>query len=529
MRLLPVGERAVLAEFPCTEDVHRMWSALETAGRPAGIDEVVAGARTLLFVVAEDAGDPFAVVSRLPEPAGTPGARHHRTLTIPVTYDGPDLADVAEMAGLDPDEIVRLHSEATYTVGFLGFSPGFAYLFGGHPRLAVPRLASPRTSVPAGSVALGGDMTAVYPQSTPGGWRIIGRTGTAMFDPFRAAPALLSPGDRVRFRPVEDTPSAPTSGLWSGRGSGLVTPPEAEGRGGLEILDPGLLLTVQDMGRRGWAHAGVPPSGAADRRSAALANHLVGNPTVAAVLESTLGTCRLRLRENRVVAVTGAAAEVTVDGLPARRHVGLPLPAGSELAVGRAGDGTRVYIAVAGGLQVDEVLGSRSTDTLSGLGPAPLRQGDLLPLGTVRSSRHGGNPVSKARITPLPGPTRSIEVRARLGPRADWLSPAGLAALGDSEFRVQGSSDRTGVRLYGPALRLDRSEQLLSEGMVAGAVQVPPDGHPIVLMRNHPPTGGYPVVAVVDDEGVDALAQAAPGDRVRFRVSPARTPGSGRG
>ncbi|HET6965931.1 MAG TPA: 5-oxoprolinase/urea amidolyase family protein [Acidimicrobiales bacterium] len=529
MRLLPVGERAVLAEFPCTEDVHRMWLALE-AGRPAGIDEVVAGARTLLFVVAEDAGDPFAVVSRLPEPAGPAGGRRPRTVSIPVTYDGPDLAGVAEMAGLDPDEVVRLHSGETYTVGFLGFSPGFAYLFGGHPRLAVPRLASPRTSVPAGSVALAGDMTAVYPQSTPGGWRIIGRTGTAMFDPFRAAPALLAPGDRVRFRPVEDAPSAPTSGLGSGSRSALRATPGADDRGGLEILDPGLLLTVQDMGRRGWAHAGVPLSGAADRRSAALANHLVGNPPEAAVLESTLGTCRLRLRHDRVVAVTGAAADVTVDGLPARRHVGLPLRAGSELTVGRAGDGARMYIAVAGGLEVDAVLGSRSTDTLSGLGPAPLRRGDVLPLGTtVGSSRRGRPPVTTAKVTPLPGPTRSIEVQARLGPRADWLSPAGLAALGESAFRVGGSSDRTGVRLQGPALRLDRSEQLPSEGMVAGAVQVPPDGQPIVLMRNHPPTGGYPVVAVVDDEGVDALAQAAPGDTVRLCLSPARTPGSGRG
>lgn len=534
-----MGERAVLLEFGSSEEVHRMWSALE-AERPAGIEDVVAGARTLLIVASEAAGDPLTVVSRLPDPsvAGTP--RRPRTVTIPVAYDGPDLAGVADLAGVSPAELAGLHSAATYTVGFLGFSPGFAYLFGGDPRLAVPRLESPRPSVPAGSVAVAAGMTAVYPQSTPGGWRIIGRTDVAMFDPFRAVPAKLAPGDRVRFRPVGDVmplraPEAPTAG----RGA-----PAA----GLEVVDPGPLLTVQDLGRRGWAHAGVPPAGAADRGSAALANRLVGNPPGAAVLESTFGGCRLRLRADRVLAVTGAAAELTVDGLPARRHAGLPLPAGSEVSVGRAADGTRVYIAVAGGLDVEQVLGSRSTDTLSGLGPPPLRPGDRLALGPLPAAagatgagRAGGTGAGRAGgalagrvggagagraggalagsgVTRLPGRSRSVEVRARLGPRSDWLSTAGLEVLAGSGFVVGGSSDRTGIRLDGPPVGLSRAGSLPSEGMVAGAVQLPPDGRPIVLLRNHPTTGGYPVVAVVEDEGVDALAQVAPGDTVRFRL-----------
>jgi KipI family sensor histidine kinase inhibitor len=509
----PVGERGVLIELETMQAVHALRGALETE-RPPGVEDVVAGARTVLLLLGDEAGDPLALAGRLPVPGAHVGAGTRRQVTIPVVYDGPDLEGVAAGAQLTPGEVARLHASARWTVGFLGFSPGFAYLFGGDPRLAAPRLASPRPSVPAGSVALAGGMTAVYPQATPGGWRLIGRSGVAMFDPTRREPALLAPGDQVRFEAVTQVPSPTLTSLRA-----TLVAPLAGATNVVEVLEPGPLLTIQDRGRAGWAHAGVPAAGAADRRSAGLANQLAGNPPAFAVLEATGGRCRIRLRAARKVAVTGARAPIMVDGLPARPNAGLHLRAGSELAIGACQNGIRVYIALAGGIDVPPVLGSRSTDTLSGLGPPPLATGDLLALGSVPTAAVTPPTTGRGRAEPVAagGP---IHVVARLGPRDDWISASGLARLSGSEYTVSSASDRTGVRLDGPVVGLERPGEIPSEGMVPGAVQIPPGGQPIVLMRNHPPTGGYPVAAVVDDEGVDALAQAAPGAVVRFTLRP---------
>jgi KipI family sensor histidine kinase inhibitor len=500
--------------------VHRLWAEL-AADRPDGVVDVVPAAATVLVVTSGkvDMDRMLAGVHGLVEHldrSGRAGSGTDRpVVSIPVVYEGPDLEGVAATTGLDRADVVRLHAAPLYRVDFLGFSPGFAYLSGADPRLTVPRLPSPRTSVPAGSVALAAGYTAVYPQPTPGGWRVIGSTDAIMFDPGRPVPALLSPGDRVRFVAVERAAGAAPAGPRGAPGPTLGTPIPVPGPGApaIEVLDPGPMLTIQDRGRTGWGHLGVPVAGALDRGSAAEANRLAGNPDEAALLESTLGGCRLRLRANRTVAVTGAAADLTVDGLPARSRVGLPLPAGTELAVGRCRHGLRVYIAIGGGLDSPTVLGSRSTDTLSGLGPAPLRRGDQVGLGPAPLDQPADpGPDTRTRSRPT-----EIEVEARLGPRENWLSASGLATLGGAEFSVGGSSDRTGVRLEGP--KVERAaREIPPEGVVAGAVQVPPDGQPIVLMRNHPSTGGYPVVAVVDEAGVDRLAQAPPGSVARFRL-----------
>lgn len=511
MRLLPCGARAVLVEVDDLETVHLLCAGLRT-GRPPVVEDVVAGATTVLVTLNGPAPSAAVLedvlaraVRNRPDP---PGA-----VTIPVIYDGPDLPAVAHLAGVVDEQVPGIHAAPTYTVAFLGFSPGFAYLVGGDRRLAVPRLDVPRRSVPAGSVAVAGAMSAVYPQATPGGWRLIGRTDAVMFDPGRPEPALLRPGDRVRFEPVAGLapPVPPPSPPMS-------SPPSGPS---LEILDSGPLLTVQDGGRRGWGAVGVPVAGAADRRSAVRANRLVGNRDDAAVLESTLGACRLRLRAERAVAVTGGRAEVAVDGIPARQDAGLPLRSGAELSVGACRAGTRVYVAVAGGIEVDEVLGSRSTDTLAGLGPPPLQPGAVVPLGDPRPGPADG-PVPSP--TPVADPGEVVEVAVSAGPRWDHLPAAEWAALAGTEFVVHPSSDRSGVRLDGRPLAVDGDGRLPSEGMVAGAVQVPPGGRPIVLMRNHPPTGGYPVVAVVDDDGIDALAQARPGQAVRLLPRPAGPP-----
>ncbi|MET7641256.1 biotin-dependent carboxyltransferase family protein [Streptomyces sp. NPDC005438] len=285
----------------------------------------------------------------------------------------------------------------------------------------------------------------------------------------------------------------------------------------LEVLRPGALTTVQDLGRRGWAHLGVPRSGALDQPALVVANRLVGNPPGAAGLESTLSGCLLRARGALTVAVTGAAGPVRVDGRPAPWGAPVRVPDGAEVEWGTARAGVRGYLAVAGGLAVAEELGSRSTDLLSGLGPEPLRAGDTLPVGTAPVGRTGSAGAADwSGGAPLPLPEGAVTLRLRLGPRHDWFTPEALRTLGSADYRVSSASNRIGLRTEGPALERCREGELPSEGMVWGAVQVPPDGRPIVFLADHPTTGGYPVVGVVVGADLPLAAQAAPGVTVRF-------------
>jgi biotin-dependent carboxylase-like uncharacterized protein len=282
----------------------------------------------------------------------------------------------------------------------------------------------------------------------------------------------------------------------------------------LTVLAPGLLTTVQDRGRPGWASIGVTRSGAADRSAADLANRLVGNATAAAVLEATAGGLQLRAGRTLLVAVTGAPAPVTVDGREAPFDAPLTLRTGQVLALGMPPVGLRSYVAVRGGIDVPPVLGSRSTDTLSGLGPAPVRAGDLLPVGGSAAEE----PV--VDVAPVRAPSSQPVLRVLPGPRRDWLVPAAWALLTSADWAVTADIDRVGLRLAGPRLERARGDELPSEGLVPGAVQVPPDGAPVLFLADHPVTGGYPVLAVVTTDDLAAAAQLRPGDRVRFR--PAR-------
>jgi biotin-dependent carboxylase-like uncharacterized protein len=282
----------------------------------------------------------------------------------------------------------------------------------------------------------------------------------------------------------------------------------------LSVLAPGPRATVQDRGRPGWASIGVPRSGAADLASHDLANRLVGNRAEAATVEATAGGLRVRAETAALVAVTGAPAPVAVDGRPGPFNAPFPLPAGAVLELGLPARGLRSYLGVRGGVDVRAVLGSRSTDTLSGLGPAPLRAGDRLPLGGLA----GDEPF--VDVAPVAAPAERPVLRVLPGPRRDWLAPGAWTALCGGAWTVSPDSDRVGVRLAGPRLERARDGELPSEGLVTGALQVPPDGAPVLFLADHPVTGGYPVLAVVVTADLPAVAQLRPGDEVRFR--PAR-------
>ncbi|QFG21018.1 5-oxoprolinase subunit PxpB [Actinomadura sp. WMMB 499] len=203
MRVLRAGDAALLVETGDLASAHRLDAALRDA-RPAGVVDVVPGERTVL-VVAEPGTDMERLAGALPglrPPEDAAGDAE--PVRIPVVYDGEDLEEVARLTGLSRDEVVRRHSDAWYTVAYLGFSPGFGYLTGLDPALHVPRRESPRTAVPAGSVAVAGPYAAVYPSRSPGGWRLLGRTAAVLWDVERDPPSLLRPGTRVRFVPEDD-------------------------------------------------------------------------------------------------------------------------------------------------------------------------------------------------------------------------------------------------------------------------------------------------------------------------------------
>ena len=597
MRARPAGDAALLVQ---ADDLAGRLTAAIVSQRIPGVLDVITGARTVLVTTEPgrlDLGELAERVLALPLPAAAAGATE--LAELPVVYDGPDLADVARLTGLAVDEVIARHAAAEYTVGWMGFSPGFGYLTGLDPALAaVPRLAEPRLRVPAGTVAIAGGLAAVYSSTSPGGWRLLGRTSAVLWDPERDPPALLAPGTRVRFRPVDPAasparastaapptpspaaPPAPASapsatavpgaqGGFHDRGSSRATivtqlPRSWTGANGpgapravppagrsVEVVRPGPLAIVQDLGRPGFGHLGVPHSGAADAASLQLANRLVGNPESAAGLELTLGRALLRFPDAALVAVTGAPTAVTVSvgpdaaagsapadmpgtSPPGTSSPGTPgtgasremehgsafwVPAGGQVQVGAPSAGLRSYLAVRGGIDVPPVLGSRSADLRSGLGPAPLRAGDLLPVGPP-----GEQPAGQARLPARPAPEMPVpgeptKLRVILGPRDDWFGPGALDVLCGANYVVTPASDRTGLRLDGPALRRARDDELPSEGVVTGALQVPPGGQPILLLADHPVTGGYPVIAVVAAADIGLAAQLRPGVRLRFVLS----------
>ncbi|WP_304451504.1 biotin-dependent carboxyltransferase family protein [Nocardiopsis sp. YSL2] len=283
------------------------------------------------------------------------------------------------------------------------------------------------------------------------------------------------------------------------------------GASALEVVAAGPMTTVQDAGRFGHADLGVGRSGAADTHSFALANRLLANPPGAAALETTMGGLRVRARGPVTVAVTGAPVPLSVDGRGAATDTVLHLPDGAELAMGLPDRGLRSYLAVRGGVDVRPVLGSRSTDVLAGLGPDLPVPGAVLPVGPPPRDF----PVVDHVCTAPVGGDR-ITLRVALGPRQDWFTDDALAALLSGDYEVTPRSDRVGARLSGPALERSYAGELPSEGMVAGSLQVPPGGEPVLFLADHPVTGGYPVVAVVRSADLPRAAQARPGTRIRF-------------
>jgi KipI family sensor histidine kinase inhibitor len=511
-----MGDAAVSVAVGGPEEARSLAEAVVGAGWPE-VREVVGGLRSVLVVVDPAGADLDALGAAVAQidPDGSE-RRPSRTHRLPAAFDGPDLEEVCGQTGIDADELVGLLAATTLRVALVGFSPGFAYLTGlPEPLRAVRRRAVPRPSVPAGSVALAGGFAAVYPQATPGGWQLIGRTAARLFDPMAPPFALLGPGDAVRLVPV---PSPGSIGVPPAVTARAPLRPPPGSRAAAVVEDPGILTMVQDGGRRGKASLGVPHAGPADALAHELSNRLVGNHPEAPALEVTARGPVLRCAVPIYVAVAGGDAVVTVDGREVGNGHVLPVEPGQRLAVGPVRTGLRAYLAVAGGWSATEVLGSSSTDVLTGLGPGPLATGDeLVVRATPGPMADHLAPGAPGQATPAGSPPRRT-LRVLPGPHAEWFPDGAFERLSDLRWEVDGASDRVGVRLR-PVTGdgIDRRPgELDSQGMVDGAVQVPPSGAPVLLGPDHATLGGYPVVAVVASADLWVLGQCRPGDEVQL-------------
>ncbi len=496
MTLKPLGDSAWLVAFPPGTPHGRVAgvAAALRNSQPAGVLDVVASFDTL--AVHFDADDGSEIRDWIREAANNANLiapDSSREVEIPVCYDGLDLAEVAARVGLSAAEVLTLHSGATYRVAAVGFSPGFPYLSGLPERLHVPRRETPRLNVPAGSVAIAGGQAGIYPFTSPGGWHVLGSTGKILFDPLAELPSLLGVGDRVRFVPVASIK--------------ITEKKEAAHRPAtdhcIEVVRAGGLTTVQDLGRPGFESSGVSPGGAADRCALRMANLAVGNPEDAACLEICVSGPVLKFHGDAVIAF--------IDGSGYPKSVN----AGETVDFTKLNSGARAYLAVSGGIEVPEMLGSASTDLRAGFGGfagRALQAGDRLNFGaTGRVPRSGAWHVGRC------GRASEVELRFLSGVQDDWFSVEAFRRFRETIYQVTPRSDRMGVRLSGESLDLATPRSMVSQPVACGSVQVPPDGQPIVLMAERQTIGGYPQIAHVISVDLPKLAQAWPATRVKFR------------
>lgn len=437
--------------------------------------------------------------------------RGGKQVEIPLHYNGADLAEVARITGLSQQDVVRWHSEAEYRVGFLGFSPGFPYMLGLREKLHCPRKKVPRLKVPEGSVAIAGSQTGIYPNEGPGGWQLLGQTEVQLFDPYRQPPTFIQPGDRVKFKALRE-PRGPATRrdrarIWNGDAL-------------MEVLASGFFSTVQDGGRPRLAHLGVSIGGAADPLAFRVGNKLLGNEPDAASIEMTATGVTVRFKKDTWISVCGAECLVRLDDHAMEMWTAIPVLAGQVLSVGEI-RGMRAYLCVRGGVEVEPLLGSRSTfvsGAWGGFQGRALREGDVLNVG----SEPLNPPLLRSRLLWL---ARMYDeetqlIRVTRGPQWDWFSDEARQIFFSHTYEVSDEVNRLGIRCIGPNLDYAanrRDVEMLSEGVAAGAVQVPAGGQPMILFCEQCTTGGYPKLANAIRSEAFKLGQLKPGNRIRFQ------------
>lgn len=462
-----------------------------------------------------------------------PSQKQSTVLTIPVCYDkslGIDLHDLSETLQLSIEEIIHLHSNKIYQVFMTGFKPGFPYMGTLDERLITKRKSSPRLKVEAGAVAIAGSQTGIYPFATPGGWNIIGRTPLSLFDRTKPDPFLLKAGDQVQFIPItkeefeqySDTNTSEKK-VTINYHSTTTKKPEAA-KQIIRIEQCGFLTTIQDAGRQGHLQYGVPQTGVMDDYSMKLANLLIGNEATTPVLEITQAPHLFRIMKDCLVAFTGGGLQPIADGNELPLFECLLIKEGTTIELKKQIPGFRLYMAVGGGFEAEDFLGSCSTDLTISAGGF---KGRVLKKEDVLCQQHALNAAQihlqtvlnnrvRLQLNVDTGYVTAIKIRVVKGIEWHYLTEEAQQMIWEQPFTISPQSSRMGYRLKADDLRARQSCDIISSPVTTGTVQLTSSGELIVLMADAQTVGGYPRVLQVINADLRILAQKKPGDTITF-------------
>jgi biotin-dependent carboxylase-like uncharacterized protein len=454
--------------------------------------------------------------------------KNERVYRVRVCYDpeiAPDLISSAQKCNLTVREFINRHKRSQTFVDILGFMPGFAYCSGLDPSLRLPRLETPRTAVPPGSIAIAELQTGLYPQSTPGGWNVIGRTPDVLFDAKREPPNLLSAGARVEFIEITLDEYKKIQADLAKQNLPIEKLSHEVGNT-IEVLSPGLLTTIQDLPRYGYAHLALSAGGPIDLDGAALANALIGNPSNAVGLEITGIGPNLLFHVDTWVAWVGGQVEVKLDNKSVFGNRPIRVLRGQTLNFSSIRQGYRVFLAIAGGIEVQSVLGRGGSHLSSGIGNKPLQKGEFLRLSKsdysdrvplLKRMIDSGISTTKWSIAPPVALSQKTQlIRAIPSLHTSLLSPQEQELLWKTIWTVSSQSNRMGMRLNSDFKITSPIAGIASQGICFGTVQLPPSGLPILMLSEHQTTGGYPRVLEVVRSERSKLAQMKPGDKFQF-------------
>lgn len=516
MRFLSVNADCFLIELASLEETMALYNQLQSR-QFQGIKDLIPAAKTILVFFNELETNFTSLMAGIQSlTVDSNYELHSQEVIIPIRYTGEDLAQVAELQGVLIADVILKHQQSVWNVAFIGFAPGFAYLTSpDRPFTDIPRLSVPRKKIPAGALGLAGRYSGIYPKDSPGGWQLIGTTSEKMWDLQRQNPALLLPGMTVHF---EDVTHQPTTVSVPEKIVPTIKPKSVDAL--FTVTAPSLQMLIQDEGRLHQSKIGVGSAGAMDLSAMHSANYIVGNPSQTAVIEVLNGGLKAKVHRATVIAVTGAISTILIkfsDGQTANfeSYQAIALDEGDEFFIQTPTAGLRNYLAVRGGLDLEPVLQSASFDSLAVLGPEPLKVGDTLYQGQVKTIHISLTEVAKLN---LPKVGDLVELDIVMGPRTDWFDTDSIEHLCQQSWLVTQESNRVGLRLLGehPLVR-KITRELESEGTCIGALQIPPNGQPVLFMNDHPLTGGYPVIASVAKHHWDLVAQIPAGCQIKFR------------
>ena len=446
---------------------------------------------------------------------------------IPVLYGGeagPDLPDCAKAEGKTEEEIVRIHTSYEHYIYMLGFSPGHPYSARAEEPFSFGRRETPRVQIPERSVVVQRNLTNITPFSQPCGWQVIGSTPLDITDYGRNEPFLFEAGDRLKFKAIDRAEYDRIREKEEKRRQAEKENSEAifgDSPADLEILSPGLMTTVQDDGRYGYQAYGVSPAGPMDARAFHLADLLAGNPQNTAALELCVTGPEIRVNTNTTVALCGADFGMRIDGVPVPSYAGVPVKKGQVISFTPARRGRYGYLAFRGGIYVPEVMGSRATlmkNQLGGVSGRKLAVGDRLKLGFGLLS---GGALRRLPAEVPAAKEETVTLRVVKGPQDDMFTKESLRYFFNHGAVVTDACDRQGARLQARPLEFTGAKDIVSDGISFGAIQVPGDGQPILLLADRQTTGGYAKLGTVITADLGKAGQLMPGQQVRFvEVSP---------